>query len=127
MPELVEFATTVMTMNSGDLIACGTNHEGLGALQDGETVDIEIQHIGKMTLKVSDPLKRTWERGVYMGVRLDQSRRRQAPPPARHCHPAVVATTPHRHSPHIGARMSAAKSEIRDGMRIDWDAADSNG
>jgi 2-keto-4-pentenoate hydratase/2-oxohepta-3-ene-1,7-dioic acid hydratase in catechol pathway len=68
VPELVEFATTVMTMNSGDLIACGTNHEGLGALQDGETVDIEIQNIGKMTLRVSDPLKRKWERGVYMGL-----------------------------------------------------------
>jgi 2-keto-4-pentenoate hydratase/2-oxohepta-3-ene-1,7-dioic acid hydratase in catechol pathway len=68
VPKLIEFATTVMTMKSGDLIACGTNHEGLGALQDGETVDIEIQHIGKMTLKVSDPLKRTWERGVYMGA-----------------------------------------------------------
>jgi 2-keto-4-pentenoate hydratase/2-oxohepta-3-ene-1,7-dioic acid hydratase in catechol pathway len=68
VPELVEFATTVMTMNSGDLIACGTNHEGLGALQDGETVEIEIQKIGKMSLKVKDPLKRTWERGVYMGV-----------------------------------------------------------
>ncbi len=68
VPELVEFATTVMTMNSGDLIACGTNHEGLGALQDGETVEIEIQNIGKMTLKVSDPLKRKWERGIYMGV-----------------------------------------------------------
>jgi len=68
VPELVEFATTVMTMNSGDLIACGTNHEGLGALQDGEAVDIEIQHIGKMTLKVFDPLKRKWERGIYMGA-----------------------------------------------------------
>ena len=68
VPELVEFATTVMTMNSGDVIACGTNHEGLGALQDGETVEIEIERIGKMTLKVSDPLKRKWERGVYMGV-----------------------------------------------------------
>jgi 2-keto-4-pentenoate hydratase/2-oxohepta-3-ene-1,7-dioic acid hydratase in catechol pathway len=68
VPELVEFATTVMTMNSGDLIACGTNHEGLGAIQDGETVEIEIQNIGKMALKVSDPLKRSWERGVYMGV-----------------------------------------------------------
>jgi 2-keto-4-pentenoate hydratase/2-oxohepta-3-ene-1,7-dioic acid hydratase in catechol pathway len=67
VPELIEFATTVMTMNSGDLIACGTNHEGLGALQDGETVDIEIQNIGKMTLTVKDPLKRKWERGVYMG------------------------------------------------------------
>jgi 2-keto-4-pentenoate hydratase/2-oxohepta-3-ene-1,7-dioic acid hydratase in catechol pathway len=68
VPELVEFATTVMTMNSGDLIACGTNHEGLGALQDGESVDIEIQNIGRMSLKVADPLKRTWERGVYMGA-----------------------------------------------------------
>jgi 2-keto-4-pentenoate hydratase/2-oxohepta-3-ene-1,7-dioic acid hydratase in catechol pathway len=68
VPELIEFATTVMTMNSGDLIACGTNHEGLGALQDGETVEIEIQNIGKMSLKVSDSLKRQWERGVYMGA-----------------------------------------------------------
>jgi 2-keto-4-pentenoate hydratase/2-oxohepta-3-ene-1,7-dioic acid hydratase in catechol pathway len=68
VPELIEFATTVMTMNSGDLIACGTNHEGLGALQDGETVEIEIEKIGKMALKVADPLKRSWERGVYMGV-----------------------------------------------------------
>jgi 2-keto-4-pentenoate hydratase/2-oxohepta-3-ene-1,7-dioic acid hydratase in catechol pathway len=68
VPELVEFASTVMTLRSGDLIACGTNHEGLGALQDGETVEIEIQRIGRMTLQVSDPLKRTWERGVYMGA-----------------------------------------------------------
>jgi 2-keto-4-pentenoate hydratase/2-oxohepta-3-ene-1,7-dioic acid hydratase in catechol pathway len=68
VPELVEWATTVMTLNSGDLIACGTNHEGLGFLQDGETVDMEIVGIGKMSLKVSDPLKRKWERGVYMGV-----------------------------------------------------------
>jgi len=68
VPALVEFATTVMTMNSGDLIACGTNHEGLGALQDGETVEIEIEKIGRMKLGVSDPLKRKWERGVYMGT-----------------------------------------------------------
>jgi 2-keto-4-pentenoate hydratase/2-oxohepta-3-ene-1,7-dioic acid hydratase in catechol pathway len=68
VPELIEFATTVMTMNSGDLIMCGTNHEGLGAVQDGESVEIEIQNIGRMALKVKDPLKRSWERGVYMGV-----------------------------------------------------------
>src|SRR5215470_11291478 len=68
VPELIEWATTVMTLNSGDLIACGTNHEGLGFLQDGETVDMEIVGFGKMSLKVSDPLKRKWERGVYMGV-----------------------------------------------------------
>ena len=65
--ELVAFATTVMTLNSGDIISCGTNHEGLGALQDGETVEIDIEKIGRMSLTVRDPLKRSWERGVYMG------------------------------------------------------------
>jgi 2-keto-4-pentenoate hydratase/2-oxohepta-3-ene-1,7-dioic acid hydratase in catechol pathway len=68
VPELVEFASTIMTLNTGDLIACGTNHEGLGALQDGETVEIEIERIGRMSLKVADPLKRSWERGIYMGT-----------------------------------------------------------
>ncbi len=68
VPELVEFASTIMTLNSGDVISCGTNHEGLGPLQDGETVDFEIQHIGRMQLKVRDPLKRSWEKGIYMGA-----------------------------------------------------------
>ena len=67
VPELVEFATTIMTLNSGDVIACGTNHEGLGPLQDGEVVDFEIHGIGRMRLHVRDPLKRTWDKGVYMG------------------------------------------------------------
>src|SRR5216683_919087 len=66
VPELVEFASTIMTLNSGDLIACGTNHEGLGALQDGERVEIVVEPVGRMTLNVVDPLKRQWERGVYM-------------------------------------------------------------
>ena len=68
VPELIKFATTIMTLNSGDVIACGTNHEGLGAVQDGETLEVEIRGIGRMSLKVRDPLKRKWERGIYMGV-----------------------------------------------------------
>jgi 2-keto-4-pentenoate hydratase/2-oxohepta-3-ene-1,7-dioic acid hydratase in catechol pathway len=67
VPELIAFATSIMTLNSGDLISCGTNHEGLGPLQDGEVGEIEIQGIGRMAFNVSDPLKRSWERGVYMG------------------------------------------------------------
>jgi 2-keto-4-pentenoate hydratase/2-oxohepta-3-ene-1,7-dioic acid hydratase in catechol pathway len=67
VPELVEFATSVMTLHSGDVIACGTNHEGLGPLQDGEVGDFEIHGIGRMRLDVRDPLKRTWEKGIYMG------------------------------------------------------------
>ncbi len=68
VPELVEFASQAITLNSGDIISCGTNHEGLGALQDGETVEIEIEKIGRMSLRVEDPLRRKWEKGVYMGA-----------------------------------------------------------
>jgi 2-keto-4-pentenoate hydratase/2-oxohepta-3-ene-1,7-dioic acid hydratase in catechol pathway len=68
VPEVVAFATKIMTMNSGDVISCGTNHEGLGFLQDGEHVRIEIEGIGEMSLDVVDPLKRSWERGIYMGA-----------------------------------------------------------
>src|ERR1700675_3643357 len=68
VPELVEFATAIMTLNSGDIIACGTNHEGLGPLQDSEVVDFEIRGIGRMRLDVRDPLKRSWEKGIYMGA-----------------------------------------------------------
>ncbi|BEP14009.1 fumarylacetoacetate hydrolase family protein [Acidothermaceae bacterium B102] len=68
VPEIVAFASAIMTLNSGDVLACGTNHEGLGAVQDGERLEIEIDRIGKMGVTVSDPLKRTWERGVYMGA-----------------------------------------------------------
>ena len=67
VPELIQFATSIMTLNSGDLIACGTNHEGLGPLQDGEVCDIEVEKVGRMTVRVRDPLKRVWERGVFMG------------------------------------------------------------
>lgn len=67
VPELVEFATAIMTLNSGDVISCGTNHEGLGPLQDGELCEFELEKIGRMELHVRDPLKRHWERGVYMG------------------------------------------------------------
>ena len=67
VPELIEWATTIMTLNTGDTISCGTNHEGLGALQDGERCDFELEKIGRMTVYVRDPLKRQWERGVDMG------------------------------------------------------------
>ena len=85
VPELVEFATSIMTLNSGDLVACGTNHEGLGPLQDGEVVDFEIHGIGRMRLHVRDPLKRTWEKRIYMGPDSTnpEAVRRNRPPTAR--------------------------------------------
>ena len=67
VPELVAFASRTLTLRSGDLICCGTNHEGLGPVQDGETLEMLIHGVGRMALHVEDPLKRSWERGIYMG------------------------------------------------------------
>jgi 2-keto-4-pentenoate hydratase/2-oxohepta-3-ene-1,7-dioic acid hydratase in catechol pathway len=67
VPELIEFASRTLTLRSGDLICCGTNHEGLGPLQNGETLEMLIHGIGRFSVRVEDPLERTWERGIYMG------------------------------------------------------------
>ena len=53
-----------MTLKPGDLILCGTNHQGLGPLQDGDIGEIEIQDVGSNANPVSDSLKRTWTRGI---------------------------------------------------------------
>jgi 2-keto-4-pentenoate hydratase/2-oxohepta-3-ene-1,7-dioic acid hydratase in catechol pathway len=84
VPELVEFATGIMTLRTGDLVACGTNHEGLGPLQDGEVVDFELSGIGSMRLGVRDPLRRSWDKGVYMGPDSTnpEAVRRNRPPSA---------------------------------------------
>lgn len=67
VPELVSWASAQVPLATGDVIACGTNHEGLGPLQDGEEVTLEVAGIGSMRVGVRDPLGRRWERGVYMG------------------------------------------------------------
>ncbi len=67
VPQIIEFASTIMTLKSGDVIACGTNHEGLGPLQDGEQLQLEVEKVGTMHLSVRDPLQRTWQRSVYKG------------------------------------------------------------
>jgi 2-keto-4-pentenoate hydratase/2-oxohepta-3-ene-1,7-dioic acid hydratase in catechol pathway len=51
--EQVELATTVMTLYSGDVLACGTSPEGPRPLADGDTIDVEIDAIGRLSLKVA--------------------------------------------------------------------------
>jgi len=53
VPQLVEFATTVMTLYSGDIIACGTPAQDLRPLKDGDALDVEIGKIGHLSLKVA--------------------------------------------------------------------------
>jgi 2-keto-4-pentenoate hydratase/2-oxohepta-3-ene-1,7-dioic acid hydratase in catechol pathway len=62
--ESIAWATSIESVQAGDVLFMGTNHQGLGALQDGDTVEMEISNIGRMTLSVSDPSGRKWPRGV---------------------------------------------------------------
>jgi hypothetical protein len=49
-------------LEPGDVIAAGTNHRGLGPLQDGDVMEMEIGNFGKLTNRVRDDLKRSWPR-----------------------------------------------------------------
>ena len=67
----------VMTLKPGDLIMGGTNHGGLGPLQDGDKGEIEIEGLGRQSNYVSDPYKRTWDpKGVR--PRAEMQARREA-------------------------------------------------
>jgi 2-keto-4-pentenoate hydratase/2-oxohepta-3-ene-1,7-dioic acid hydratase in catechol pathway len=62
IPRCIEWITSIHDLEPGDILATGTNHRGLSAFQDGDTVDLEVQGLGKLTVKVRDDLKRTWAR-----------------------------------------------------------------
>jgi len=62
--ESIAFATAITPVEPGDVLYMGTNHQGLGALQDGDHVEMEISRIGRLTFNVVDPLGRRWPRGV---------------------------------------------------------------
>ena len=64
IPESIAWATNIESVSPGDVLYMGTNHQGLGALQDGDNVEMEISGIGRIAFLVSDTLKRSWPRGV---------------------------------------------------------------
>ena len=63
IPRVVAWVSSVMTLEPGDVIACGTNHQGLGPLQDGDELEMEIDGLGRLSgIKVKDDKKRSWPR-----------------------------------------------------------------
>ena len=74
IPAIVAYISSFTPLSPGDIIATGTP-SGVGFtrkppiwLKPGDVVEIEVERIGRMRLDVVDPLKRTWERGIYMGA-----------------------------------------------------------
>jgi 2-keto-4-pentenoate hydratase/2-oxohepta-3-ene-1,7-dioic acid hydratase in catechol pathway len=60
--EVLEFASWITTLQPGDVVSTGTNHIGLSPIQDGDSIDMEIQGLGRLTVSVQDDWKRTWPR-----------------------------------------------------------------
>ena len=62
--ESIEYVAAIEEISAGDVLFIGTNHQGLGAMQDGDNIEIGIEGVGSFNFAVSDPLKRRWPRGV---------------------------------------------------------------
>ncbi len=62
IPRIIEWVSSVHDLEPGDVIATGTNHRGLSAFQDGDSIDLTIEGLGTLSFNVKDDLKRTWAR-----------------------------------------------------------------
>lgn len=64
IPETIEWATSIATFNPGDILSLGTNHQGLGPLQQDSRVEMEIDGLGRLHVSVTDRMGREWPKGV---------------------------------------------------------------
>lgn len=68
VPELISFASHVCTLEPGDILATGTNHQGLGPVQDGDLVELTVGDLGTLAVHVRDPQRRSWPREIDAGM-----------------------------------------------------------
>ena len=62
IPRVIEWLSSIHTLEPGDVVATGTNHRGLNAFMDGDRIELTIEKIGTLKFDVKDGLKRAWAR-----------------------------------------------------------------
>ena len=62
IPRCIEWVSSIHDLEPGDILALGTNHRGLSGFQDGDTIELETEGLGRLRVSVRDDLKRTWSR-----------------------------------------------------------------
>ena len=82
IPECLEWVTGVTTLEPGDVITTGTNHQGIGAIQDGDVVEMEGQGLGRLKVYVKDSQSREWPRGIDKAFADARAGRTPPAPPA---------------------------------------------
>jgi len=62
IPRCIEWASSIHTLEPGDILATGTNHRGLNPYMDGDRIELECEGCGRLHITVRDDLKRSWGR-----------------------------------------------------------------
>jgi 2-keto-4-pentenoate hydratase/2-oxohepta-3-ene-1,7-dioic acid hydratase in catechol pathway len=62
IPRCIEWLSSIHTLSTGDILATGTNHRGLNPFMEGDTIELEVEKLGKLTFEVRDDRNRTWDR-----------------------------------------------------------------
>ena len=62
IPRIIEWVSWLTTLKPGDIVAAGTNHQGLSGVQNGDRIELETDGLGRLTVHVRDDLGREWER-----------------------------------------------------------------
>jgi 2-keto-4-pentenoate hydratase/2-oxohepta-3-ene-1,7-dioic acid hydratase in catechol pathway len=62
--ELMTYISSGTTLHPGDVICCGTNHQGLGSVQDGDSMVTAVSGVGSFTVQIRDEHEREWQRGI---------------------------------------------------------------
>lgn len=56
----IEWLSHIHPLEPGDIVATGTNHRGLSAIQHGDRLDLTVERVGTLSVFVDDALRRTW-------------------------------------------------------------------
>lgn len=62
IPRVIEWLSSIHTLEPGDIVATGTNHRGLHSFMDGDRIELTIEKVGTLRIGVKDELKRSWAR-----------------------------------------------------------------
>jgi 2-keto-4-pentenoate hydratase/2-oxohepta-3-ene-1,7-dioic acid hydratase in catechol pathway len=64
--ETIEIASTVMTLEPGDLIAIEATEDGRGPVQDGDVLEADLGGFGRVLATVRDPAGRSWDPSILV-------------------------------------------------------------
>ncbi|MDI1284961.1 MAG: fumarylacetoacetate hydrolase family protein [Reyranella sp.] len=62
IPRVIEWLSSIHTLEPGDVVATGTNHRGLNSFMDGDKIELTVEKVGTLHFSIKDDLKRSWAR-----------------------------------------------------------------